>query len=90
MGAMSELETVPEADDEELLPLDPTCPACGHPHDVGEVFDGSDRYCAECDAYLVCVTYTDGSARMELVRQPAPELTGRQRTRLLWERRGRR
>lgn len=89
MGAMTELETVPETDDHDL-PLDPTCPACKGPHDVDQVFDGSERYCGSCDALLVCVTYTDGTAEMRLVRDPVIEMTGHQRTRARWRKTGRR
>lgn len=88
MPTMTELETVPETDSD--LPLDPTCPACKRPHDVTDVFDGSERHCISCDALLVCVTYTDGTAEMRRVSEPALELTGRQRTRLRWRKTGRR
>jgi hypothetical protein len=76
--------------EDEMLPLDPKCPGCGGQHDATEVFDGSERRCFSCDRLLVCVTYTDGTADMQLVHKEPPTLTGRQQTRARWRRMGRR
>lgn len=51
--------------DDEVLPLDPTCPICRGPHFADDVYDGSERQCRSCGHTLVCVTYTDGTARMQ-------------------------
>lgn len=75
---------------DELLPLDPICPHCKGRHDVGEAFTGSARECRNCGAVLQA---TDNGERMWFfVEYPPPlePLTGRQRTRRLWRKRGRR
>lgn len=76
--------------DDETLTLDPTCPVCKGTHDVDEVFDGSERQCGNCGHTLVCVTYMDGSAYMQIYPSDRVERTGRQRTRARWNRQGRR
>ena len=79
--------------DEDLLELDPLCPACGQHHNATDVFDGSERHCYSCDELLVAVEWTDGTMSMRRVREPPivpVALTGRQRTRRLWQTRGRR
>jgi hypothetical protein len=61
-----------EQTDDDVMPLDPTCPACAQPHGADEVFDGSERSCDNCGHTLVCVTYTDGSAYMQCY-SPCPD-----------------
>lgn len=77
--------------DEDVYVLDPACPICGEPHYVGEVFDGSERHCANCGTRLVAVAYQGGTMQMNAIeRAPADSRSGRQRTRTLWRKRGRR
>ena len=77
----------------DLLTLDPTCPICKRPHDVGEIFDGHGIDCASCGRYLVAVAYDDGTMSMQPGDSeplPAPPRTGHALTRARWRRQGRR
>jgi hypothetical protein len=76
-------------DDELLPPLDPLCPHCNEPHDIGEIYDGGSERCASCGALLQAASNDDGFW-LFVERGPAKKpLTGRQRTRRLWAKRGR-
>ena len=83
------MEATPAVRDDETLPLDPTCPVCKGPHDADEAFDGSERRCASCGHTLVCVTYTDGTARMQCYI-PCAECRAKQQRRLARRKRRRR
>ena len=76
-------------DDEASLPLDPTCPVCDGSHDADEVFDGSERRCASCGHTLVCVTYINGTARMQCYSNCAECRTARTKQQRKLARRGR-
>ena len=69
-------------------PINPTCPACGGRWGGGDFSDGEETNCRSCDATLVLVVFEDDTARMLLRRRPP--LTAKQRTRRLWNKRGRR
>lgn len=73
-------------DEREKLPLDATCPHCNRNCDIGEAFDGEHWGCRNCGARLVAVV---GETAWMALLAPPP-LTGRQRTRRLWQKRGRR
>lgn len=87
-------------DEDTMLDLDPTCPYCGDPHDVGETYDGHGHDCASCGKHIVAVAFSDtvdGTTPirgcMIMVRgEPMIESTrpSRQRTRRRWRRQGRR
>lgn len=75
---------------ETLLPLDPICPHCKREHDIGQTFSGRSHDCANCGALLQAAD--DGEQMWTFVEKyPAQKpVTGRQRTRRLWRKRGRR
>ncbi len=85
------------APDEDLLPLDSTCPHCHYESDIGEIYDGGEHRCEHCNAYLNAASFGPspqsprGRMIMVLVSGPpiAP-LSGRARTRKRWARMGRR
>ena len=85
-GWHAELDAV----DDESLPLSPYCPHCGGDHDIGEIFSGGAERCDSCGALLQA--YDDGQRMLLFVEKqpPARALSGRQRTRALWRKRGRR
>lgn len=82
-------------DDEELLELDPTCPWCGENVGYYDIaFDGTEHECRECDRPVVAAEWNDATMSWLKVepepRRPPDPRTGRQRTRALWRRKGRR
>ena len=83
-------------DDDDLIPFDATCPSCHVHSDVGEIFDGGEHHCGNCGALLNAVAFgaspehPNGHMIMVAQREPAQQLTGRQRTRKRWARTGRR
>lgn len=86
-----------DADGEPMLPLDPTCPHCHYPCDIGEIFDGGSHRCEDCGALLQATAFGPSPQRphgfmlMTIERLPPQKpLTGRQRTRRRWARQGRR
>ncbi len=75
--------------DPDVVPFDDTCPHCRRSAELGEVFDGSWRRCPHCGKWVVAIAWTDET--MSLISgEPESPMTGRQRTRALWRKRGRR
>lgn len=77
---------------EPMLELDPRCPYCHKEHDVGETFEGHGHDCRSCGRHIVAVAFTESGVMLMVRGEPEPESgsTGRQRTRRLWKKRGRR
>lgn len=87
----------PDERDEPMLPLNSECPHCGYDCDIGEIYDGSSYDCESCGAVLQAAScgpspqLPNGLMYMIVERRPSPTpATGRQRTRRLWAKRGRR
>lgn len=79
-----------------VIPLDRTCPYCRRDTQVdGEFFDGSEFRCANCGKRVVTYYVIGRGERDEWIVgageiTPSSFETGRQRTRRVWRRRGRR
>lgn len=69
--------------------MDSTCPYCKEKTDHDEVFDGEHFNCTNCGRLVCAVAYTDDTISL-IGAEPPPLLTGRQRTRMLWRKQGRR
>ena len=55
----------PAAGTDAMLPLDPLCPWCGQPHDIGEIFDGAETRCGSCREPIVA---SAGGATMSMLK----------------------
>ncbi len=78
--------------EDELLPLDSTCPFCGVHSDCSEIYDGCEWDFRNCGKTLVAVAWANGTMTLckPDPRTPADGRTGRERTRARWRRTGRR
>lgn len=90
------MEQIAEDDDRTpVYQLDPTCPACGDEHDVGDVWDGCEYRCFQCRARLVAVAYGPspqslrGIIYMHAIEREPWKLTGKAAERARRRRRGR-
>jgi hypothetical protein len=71
--------------------LDGTCPWCRGDTDISEVFDGSERNCANCGRPVVAVAWTNHTMSLHKVEREAPDpRSAHQRTRTRWRKQGRR
>lgn len=76
---------------DDVIHFDGKCPHCFENADVGEIFDGEHRNCANCGGRVCGVSWNDGTFSLVAVDRGATDRrTGRQRTRNRWARQGRR
>ncbi len=78
-------------EDRAVLGLDATCPYCKRHSDVGEAFEGQLYRCGHCGKRIFAYVLSDDTMIMGAGETtPSSFSTGRQRTRALWRKRGRR